>query len=144
MLYNPAYCKAHILEVQLFVFSVRLNSPRLILNKFYSTPFRPLASFSEYQRESTFYRELFLQCIPICNSAQAKSDVNIIRLEEIRQKLVLCSEHARTQFLFLPVHKQNETPLKIFSPSMPPSSHAHIQTHKKRYACRQLPKNKIR
>lgn len=139
MLYNSVFCKVQILEVQLFVFYARLNPLRIILNKFYSTPFYPLTSFSEYQRESTFYRDLFLQCIPICNSAQVKSDVNNIRLEEIRRKPVVCSEHAGTQFLLLSVHKQNETPLKIFSPHCLPLIRTHIQ-----YVRRQLPKNKIR
>lgn len=64
--------------------------------------FLPITLFSEYQSESTFYRDsTTLQSLWICNSLQTKSDGNGVSSEEIRQKkkTVLCGEQARTQFL---------------------------------------------
>lgn len=94
--------------------------------------FRHITSFLEYQSESTFYRDsMSLQCIQICNSMQAKSDVNSISLEEIRRKPVLCSEQAGTQFLF-PFQNKMRLPEKSLSLTAL-LSHAHTHTFKHTY-----------
>ena len=120
---RPAtYSEARRLERLLS--SSRPTLPRSILNTFHSIPFLHITSFSEYQSESTSYRDsTSLQCTRICNSMQTKSDVNGISLEEIRRKTSLVQwTSENTISSFFPAHKQNETPPKKSLPLTAPLS----------------------